>query len=148
MMSTVFSDYIVNATELRKNQKLWLQKACKAPVTVSYGHRQLAIVSREQISKLYADKFWMELVLKVSQELAKGVNSVTLAWVEYLSDEDKEKLHSELLACAIKSIITGNWVRMEHLLQDWEATAETERHPDIVKAVEDEETAGEYVSVE
>jgi len=37
---------------------------------------------------------------------------------------------------------------MEHLLQDWEATAETERHPDIVKAVEDEETAGEYVSVE
>jgi len=148
MVSIVFSDYIVNATDLRKNQKRWLEKACQDPVTISYRHKQLAIVNREQIGRLYTEKYWTELVLKACQEFMKGLKSETFPWVEYLSDEEKTQFHTELLTCAMKSTITGDWVQLEQLIQDWEATAETERHPEIVKALQDEETLEEYVSIE
>jgi len=71
MASTVFSDTIVNATDLRKNQKQWLERAYNKPITVNYGRRQLAIMNREQVNKLYMATHYLELVIKVCDEFEK-----------------------------------------------------------------------------
>ena len=147
MASTVFSDFIVNATDLRKNQKHWLEKAYDNPITITYGRKKLAIMSREQVGKLYTEKYYAELVLKACQEFTKEQKSDTFPWMEYLSDDEKIQFHSEILNCAMKSIITGDWTQLEYLIQDWEATAETERNPEIVKMLQDKGTSEEYVTL-
>lgn len=147
MVNTMFSDFIVSATDLRKNQKRWLERAYENPITISYGHKQLAIMNREQVGKLYTQKHYAELVLKACDEFVKRQKSDTFPWVEYLSDDEKMQFHSELLTCVMKSIFTGDWTRLEELIQDWKATAETERNPEIVRMLQDKGTPEDYVTV-
>jgi len=147
MTSTVFSDFIVNSTDLRKNQKYWLKKAYENPITVSYGHRQLAIMNRQQIGKLYTEKHYTELVLKACQEFVKGLRSETFPWVEYLDEEEKIEFHKELLTCIMNSIITDNWIQLEHLIEDWKATAEVASNPEISRMLQDKATPEEYVTL-
>jgi len=148
MVSTVFSDMIVSATDLRKNQKRWLEAASQSPITINYGHSRLALVNRDQIRNLYIQKYYTELVLKACQEFLKGLKSETFPWVESLSTEEKVEFHKELLTCVMKSIITENWSQLEYLIQDWKATAETARSPEVVKALQDEGISSEYVTLE
>ena len=147
MVSTVFSDIIVNATDLRKNQKHWLETACENPITVSYGRKQLAIMNREQISSLYTEIYYTELVLRSCQEFVKGFRSETFPWVEYLSDNEKREFHEELLTNITKSIITNNWTQLEHLIEDWKATAEAAQNPKIAKQLRRRGTPREYVTL-
>jgi len=148
MVSTVFSDYIVNATDLRRNQKQWLERAYHSPITINCGRRQLAIMNREKVSKLYTANYYAELVLKACKEFKEGNESNTFPWVEYLPDDEKMKFHSELLSCTIKSIITGNWNQLEYLIEDWKATAEVERNPELAKALMAGEDPSQYVEIE
>jgi len=147
MVSTVFSDFIVNATDLRKNQKQWLERAYNNPITVSYGRKQLAIMNRDQISKLYMKEYYAELVLSACQEFMEGLRSNTFPWMEYLSDEEKTQFHKELLTSATKAIFSDNWVHLEHLIADWKATAETAQHPEIVEQLQHKGTPEEYVTL-
>jgi len=147
MASIAFSDVIVNATDLRQNQKHWLEKAYDNPITVSYGQKRLAIMNREQIGKLYTTKYYSELVLKACEEFMKELKSDTFPWEEYLTEKEKLEFHKELLTRAIKSIMTGDWTHLEHLIGDWKATAETERSPEIVKALQDRGTPEQYVTL-
>ena len=148
MVGTVFSDFIVKASELRRNQKRWLDEAHRNPITVSYGRRQLAIINREQVRGLYMEKHYLELVLRAFQELTEGSKSDTFPWVEHLSDEERKQFQKELLACVTRAVIAGDWSQMENLIQDWKATAETEQIPEIVRALQDEERRSEYVTLE
>jgi len=147
MVSTVFSDFIVNATDLRRNQKLWLERAYDRPITVSYGRKQLAIMNREQVHKLYTFNYYAELVLKACQEFTKEKKSDTFPWIEYLSEDEKMQFHSELLTRTMKSIITGDWAKLEYLIQDWKATAETAQNPEIAEQLQHRGTPEEYVTL-
>ena len=108
MVGTVFSDYIVNATDLRNNQKKWLERAYNEPITVNYGRKQLAIMNREKVGKLYASIYYSELVLKTCHEIKEKNRSDTLPWVDYLSDDDKFKFQSELLSTTLEAMITSS----------------------------------------
>lgn len=147
MVSTVFSDFIVSATDLRNNQKRWLEKAYDNPITISYGRRQLAIMNREQVGKLYAEKYYVELVLKACEEFVKEQGSHTFPWLEYLVDEEKTEFHKELLTYVMKSIITGDWTPLEHLIEDWKATAEAATNPEIAKMLQGKATPEKYVTL-
>ena len=148
MVSTVFSDSIVSATDLRNNQKQWLEKAYVEPITVSYGKKQLAIMNREKVGKLYTSIFYSELVLKACQEFKENNKSNTFPWVEYLSDNDKMRFHTELLSTTIKAMVTSNWNNLENLIADWEATAMVEKIPEVAEALREEEDSSQYVEVE
>jgi len=148
MVNTAFSDFIVSATDLRKNQKRWFEAASRRPITINYGQQRLALINREEIHNLYVEKHYAELILRVCEEFAKEQKSNTFPWVEYLDDEDRKEFHRELLTCAIKSIITSDWTQLEYLIEDWKATAETEHSPEIVKALQDEGISPEYVTLE
>lgn len=148
MVSTVFSDFIVNATDLRNNQKQWLERAYVKPITVNYGRRQLAIINREQVGRLYAAQYYSELVLKACEEFKEDSRSTIFPWAEYLSYEGKAQFHSELLRRTIQCIITGDWNQVEYVIEDWKATAEVERNPKLVKALKSKEDSSQYVEIE
>ena len=135
MTSTVFSDSIVNASDLRANQKRWLEMAYNKPITVSYGKRQLAIMNREHVSKLYMATHYLELVIKVCSEFEKGEEGKTFPWVESLSEGDRLQFHKELLTNALRSVVTNNWSQLEYLIEDWKATAEVEGDPELARAL-------------
>jgi len=148
MVSTVFSDSIVNATDLRNNQKQWFEKAYIKPITVNYGRRQLAIMNREQVGRLYAAQHYSELVLKACEEFSENSKSTIFPWIEYLSNEGKTKFHSELLRQTIQSIITGDWAKVEYIIDDWKATAEVERNPALAAVLKSKEDPSQYVEIE
>lgn len=147
MINTLFGDSIVNATELRKNQKEWLERAYRAPITVNYGHKQLAIMNREQVSKLYIANRYAEMVIKASKEFREDKENTVFPWVENLQDGDKFKFFDELLNCTLKTLVTGDWDELDILVGDWRATAEVERDSKLAEALLEKGDPSQYVEI-
>ena len=148
MVSTVFSDSIVSATELRNNQKQWLEKAFEEPITVSYGRKQLAIMNRERVGILYTSIHYSELILKACQEFREQQKSDVFPWIEYLSESDKITFHKEILSTTLKAIVTGKWDSLEQLISDWQATAMVEKSPEIAEELRGKEEPSHYINIE
>jgi len=147
MITTFLSDEVINSTELRNNQKQWLDKACENVITIINGRNKFAIMNRERISSLYAQKHYTEIVLGYCQELAKGLQSTTFPWAEYLNSEQRVEFHNELLNCVMESIVSNDWSPVEYLLEDWRATAEVESNPTLAKALMAKDDPSEYVEI-
>jgi hypothetical protein len=136
MVTTVFSDEIINPTELKKNQRHWLDKARNQPVTVKFGDGSLAIVDREVMR--YAEKHYAELLVKYCQEEATSSSgkSVVFPWAESLPDKEKQEFRDEFFATFVKATQDNNWTEVEWLLEDWKATAEAYNNPELMEAWE------------
>jgi hypothetical protein len=147
MVTTVFSDEIVNATQLRARQSHWLTMASRHPVTVTYGSSKLTILNREKIRNLYTQTHHLELFVKFCNEVMKGIKSTVFPWLEYLDDEEKEQFHKEYIASIMTAIVVEHWDEVEILLEDWKATAETENNPNIMKALKTKVPKEEYVTI-
>jgi hypothetical protein len=147
MVTTLFSDEIVNSTELRNNQRYWLGRASSRPITITYGHHQLAIIDRETISNLYRQKYYLELVVKFCEEVEKKTNSNTFPWVDYLANNEKRQFHEELMTNVVKAIVTDNWIGVETLLNDWKATAETIQDTEAMKILSTTGRKNEYIAL-
>ena len=145
MATTFLSDEVISPTELRANQKHWFNRASENVVTIVTGHKKFALINRERISKLYMQKYYSELVLSYCQEVSKNIRSTTFPWVEHLREEEKSEFHNELLSCIMRSIITDDWLSMEHLLEDWKATAEVISNSKLAEALLEEEDHSSYV---
>ncbi len=148
VVETVFSDRVVNASDLRKNQRQWLEEALKRPVTVNYSRKQLAIMNRDQVRDLFMRVQFAELALAACRDIGRGSILEKLPWLEQLNAEDRARFRDELVNTFLKSSKTGNWDDLDELISDWKATAETERSPEIVKALKEGETATDYVALE
>lgn len=147
MVTTFLSDVVITPTELRTRQKHWLTKAAENVITITNGHKKLALIDRERVSKLYAQKHYSELVIKYCQEIEKNKKSDAFPWVEYLNDEEKLEFRDELLVNIMIAITTDEWLSMENLIEDWKATAEVNIKPKIAKALLAKEDPSKYVSV-
>ncbi len=147
MINTMFADDIVSATDLRNNQREWLEKAYRKPVTVNYGRRQLAIMNRDQVSKLYIALYYTELVLRACQEFRENKESSVFPWVENLQDNEKIKFYTELANCTLKASVAGNWDKLEILIEDWKATAEVEQDPELARVLLAKGDPSQYVEV-
>ena len=145
MGSTFLSDAVISPTELRIRQKQWLDRATENVVTIVSGRKQLVLVNREHISKLYAEKHYSELVIRYCQELDKKTKSNAFPWTEQLNDEEKLEFHNELLATYMDAISTNNWLPLEHLIEDWKATAQAISNPALAKSLLAKEDPSKYV---
>ena len=148
MITLIFSDEIVNATELKNRQRYWLDKASSIPVTVTHGSRKLTIVDRNTIRNLYLQKFYSGLTIKYCEELLKHEASSTFPWLEFLDNEEKAEFHNELIEGVIEAMSNDDWSRIGELIDDWKATAETKSSPDVVKALTTETDPNDFVSIE
>jgi hypothetical protein len=147
MVTTVFSDEIVNATELRAKQSHWLTMAARRPVTVTYGSRKLTILNREKIRNLFIQAHYLELFVKHCNEVVKGTKSNAFPWIEHLDDEEKRQFHEEFIDSIMMAIITEDWDGVETLLEDWKATAETESDEEIMKALGAKQEPDKYIAL-
>ena len=147
IMETVFSDHVVNASDLRANQKRWLEEAFKNPITVNYSHRLLAIMNRDQVRDLFIRARYAELALSACQDLKKGRVFDEAPWLEYLGQKEREQFRDELLDSFMRASKTGDWNEVGDLLSDWKATAEVKRNPAIVTALNDAESPSDYSTV-
>lgn len=145
MINTVFSDEIINPTELKKNQRYWLDKAQRQPVTVKFGDNGLAIVDRELMKNLYAEKKYAELLVKLCEEMKSSlVNITVLPWANSLPGEEKEKFIKDFLKNFFKAVQNNTWSEIEELLDDWKATAEAWENPEFVEAWGNREKLEDY----
>jgi hypothetical protein len=146
MVNIAFSDEIVNATELRNNQRHWLDIASRIPVTIAYGRHSLAIVNRERIARLLVQNHYLELAVKLYADIAAGKSSDVLPWVEYLDENERREFLREFIS-TIKVALTGNdWGNLETLLDDWRATAETLQDKAAVRALATRGRKDKYIA--
>lgn len=146
MVSTIFSDIIVSPTDLRKNQKYLLDGAYDKPITVKHGHKQLAILRREQVNHMIMVQYYADLIVRYCQEIHSGERkSVVFPWMNTLDDEEREEFLNELLVEFRNSIERSNWSRLAQVLDEWKATAEAKRNPEIIKLLQNIDSPREYV---
>ena len=124
MVTTLFSDRIVSATDLRKNQKHWLDKAAKSPVSIAYGKYNLAILKREQVASLVKANHYLELAMRLCTSLFREQKIEVFPWADALDAKDQSDFVHEFTQCIMSAIATDAWDEVDNVLSDWRATAE------------------------
>lgn len=147
MVTIAFSDEIVNATELRNNQKHWLEMASRIPVTIAYGRHSLAIVNREGIARLLMQNHYLELAVRLYADITIGKSSDVLPWVVYLDENERQEFLQEFIKTIKLAIAADDWVGLENLLDDWRATAETSQDKSAVRALTARGRKDKYIAL-
>ena len=146
MVSTIFSDIIVSPTDLRRNQKSFLDEAYDKPITVKYGRKQLAILRREQVNHMIMVHYYADLVVRYCQEIQnRKRESVVFPWMDTLDDEERQEFLNELLVEFSNASERNNWSHLAQILDEWKATAEAKRNPEIIKLMQNIDSPREYV---
>ncbi len=146
MVTTVLSDEIINSTELRNNQKRWLNKAYISPVSVMSGNKKLVILNREQAKHMYFQTQYAEMIIQLYREQeANKKESRVFPWIKYLDDGEIEEFKRGLLVAFERAASSREWLVLEELLDDWKATANVASNPALVKALLAEEDPSAYV---
>jgi len=148
--TVAFSDEIITSSELKRHWSQWIKKAHDHPVTIMYKNDPLALVSRKLINELSKQIYYTYLLVSFSQnyiENRTGRRSA-LSWAAYLSDRDRRDFFKELLSAYEESYAKDDWSIIQDVLDDWKATAEVERSPELSKALMAEEDPSKYVKLE
>ena len=153
-MKTVFSDEVVQVTELKRNQRYWLDRARKTGgVTIIQGKlADLVLAPRQAVAENaqavhYAkmmSQFFLETV-KADRELK---DSVVFPWFKDLDGEDRHEFYRELVETFAECMVTGQWDAFDELLEDWQATAEASRNRQLLEAWRTRDRAEDYIPLE
>jgi hypothetical protein len=127
MVTTLFSDEIVNASELRAKQKHWLAKAYERPITVTNGSHKLTIFNRDKIGKLFLQNHFLSLAVKYCAD------NKAIAWTGYLTEKERDEFRNEFLGAIKMALVNDRWHEVDVLLDDWKATAETKQNKEVMK---------------
>lgn len=144
MVTLAFSDEIVNATELRNNQKYWLDLAARIPVTIACGKHSLAVVNREQFARLLVQNHYLELAVNLYADITAGNSSDVLPWVEYLDENGRREFLQEFINAIKRAVRGDDWVSLQTLLDNCRATAETARDKLAAGSVKTRGRKGKY----
>ena len=135
MVTIPFSDEIVNPSELRKNQAHWLRIAASEPITVTYGDFKLTILNREKVANLYKEIYYLELGMKLCLSIRSANAEEPLSWMKHLDAEEKIEFTTELVDGISEATKTNNWNKVDTILSDCKATAETLSNPVVMSAL-------------
>lgn len=148
MVGTILSDELINSTELRNNQKEWLDRAYISPVSIKSGRKRLVLLNRDEARDMYTLNHYAETILQFCQEQFSGLGkSAIFPWVEYLTQEEIEEFKTELITTFVKAIRRRKWHIIEDIITDWAATAEVERNPQLSKLLKAKLEPSSYVEV-
>lgn len=147
MVTHVFDDEIITATKFRTRQSHWLSIASKRPVTVTVGDNKVVVFSRERVHGLYLGRHYLEAAVKLCNEMEKGKKSLVFPWLEHLDSVEQEQFRDEFVNNVLTAIVTDKWDKVQELLEDWEATAETKSNPDVMKALKAKVRKGQYITI-
>ena len=148
MVGTILSDELINSTELRNNQKEWLDRAYISPVSIKSGRKRLVLLNRDEARDMYTLNHYAETIIQFCQEQFSGLGkSAIFPWVEYLTQEEIEEFKTELITAFVKAIRRRKWHIIEDIIGEWAATAEVERNPQLSKLLKAKLEPSSYVEV-
>ncbi len=149
MVTTVLSDDVINPTELRNNQKRWLDKAYTSPISIMSGNKKLVLLNREHAKQMYSVSHYAGMIMKFCRErLTSNGESSIFPWIKYLNDEEIGEFTRELLITFEEARDSREWSALEELLDDWRATANVASNSKLSSALLAEEDPSKYVRSE
>ena len=154
MVSILFGDKIISATDLKNNQKRWFDIAHKTPVSITNRRgRNYVLINREQVHNMFLMKEYAEKIVKYCYELKKEEEqgnfiSDVFPWAKYLSKEERMEYHDELINAFTELMNTNNWSNLDEIITSWEATAEALTNSKFMEVVSSEHPQRAYREVE
>ena len=150
MVTTVLSDEVINATDLRNNQKRWLEKAYFNPVSIMSGTKKLVLLNRDHAKHMYFLIHYAEMIIRYCKERDSGKKSesIVFPWIKYLSEKAIEEFHRELFIAFFKAVENKNWSAFEEMLNSWNATADAMTNPEMLELIDADITKEEFTRVE
>ena len=91
---------------------------------------------------------YARLVAQFLLEQRQEVESQAFPWYKHLETDEQEECMADLLRCFSDMVQTGDWQEFAYLLQDWQATAESNLNPELLAALEAPHRPEEYIPVE
>jgi len=153
-MKTVFSDEVVQVTELKRNQRYWLDRARKTGgVTIVQGKlADLVLAPRQAVAEnaqvVHYAKMMSQFFLETVKSDRELKNSVVFPWFKDLDEEDRQEFYRELVETFAECMATGRWDVFDELLEDWQATAEAGRNQELLEAWRTRGRAEDYIPLE
>lgn len=150
MMTTILSDEVINATDLRDHQKRWFDKALVSPVSIMSGSKKLVLLNREHAKHMYSLSHYAEMIILFCRERESGKKreSDVFPWVKHLSEKAIGEFNSELLATFEEAMYKKDWSAFQEMLDAWVATAEAMTNPEMVELITADRTKEKFTKVE
>ena len=150
MVNTILSDDVINPTELRTNQRHWLNKAFNRPVSIMNGAKKLVLLNREHAKHMYAQGHYAEMIIRFCQERESGKKreSDVFPWVKHLSEKAIEEFNKELFSSFEEVMHSRDWLAFEEMLSSWVATAEAMTNPEMVELITADLSKEEFTRIE
>jgi len=156
-MKAMFGDEVVQATELKRNQRHWFERARQTGgVTIIQGRRaDLVLVPRRTVAESMET---VQRVQQISQFLLEWIHagseggdlidSVVFPWFTDLDQTERQQFHADLIKVLAMCVMQGDWTTLDELLEDWQATAEANRTPDLQDTWEQRGCTEDYEPME
>lgn len=142
-MKAMFGDEVVQATELKRNQRHWFERARQiGGVTIVQGRRaDLVLASRRTVAENMETAQRVQLISQFLLEWMRAgngnlVDSVIFPWLADLGQTERQQFHADLIKVFAACVTRGNWTALDELLEDWQATAEANRTRGLLDAWE------------
>ena len=150
MVTTVLSDEVINSTELRNNQKQWLEKAYISPISIMSGNKKLVILNRDEAKALYQQYHYAKMIIRFCQEQNSGriTSSDVFPWIKHLNKKAIAEFHTELLSTFTDAINGRDWLALEEMINAWISTAEAMTNPEMIKLLNTDLDSEEFTRVE
>ena len=154
MAKTMFSDEVVLATDLKKRQRYWFDRARQiGGVTIVQGKvadlvlapRQKVAAAAETVLHARTAAQFLREVITLKRPLAE---SAVFPWLGELDDEEQQEFLHEFVDIFAHCSTAGDWAQLEEILEDWQATAEAHRNPELLEAWRTRGRSEDYVPME
>ena len=153
MVSQLFDDAIVSATELKKNQRVWFEKAYKTPVSITHSKgRNFVLINRELMGTIYKTKEISEQLIKYCYEIKREdetgkFNSEVFPWAKNLSNEERRLFSEELMKSFVQLNGSNGLDLLEKVITEWQATAEALTNSQFMDVI-NSESARDYTEID
>ena len=147
----MFRDDVVHATELKRNQRHWFDRARQTGgVTIVQGRRaDLVLASRRVVAENMETAQRAQLIGQFLLEWLRAengslVDSVIFSWLADLDQTERQQFHADLIKVFAECVTRGDWTALDELLENWQATAEANRTQGLLDAWERRGHAEDY----
>ncbi|GAB1539110.1 hypothetical protein NUACC21_17750 [Scytonema sp. NUACC21] len=146
ILSCIYSDTLVTATELNRQPGKVLDRALEHPVTITRNDEHFALLRREEVSsltkaaqsgknviELLSAAFRLLLGEKLSSEHPHG-------WLRVFDKDDLQLFIDEITEAYRSAILCGQaWEELEAIIHEWHESALAIANPDIAYAFSDKD---------
>lgn len=154
MSKTMFSDEVALATDLKRRQRYWFDRARETGgvTIVQGGVADLVLVPRQSIAETVEAIAHTRTAVQFLREVItlgrRPAESATFPWLQDLDDEEQQGFLREFVDVFACSLASGDWGPFDELLEDWQATAEARRNPNLMEAWQTRGRPEDYAPME